>query len=178
MSSRDDLRRFYALNINHDALGLAPWRDQTQRYFCTPVDGEIFGGPGVDGIHYLLLPEDERVFCVDPGSGSPFVRPVAKDFQEFLSFLLYCRDESPLAQIYQLNKEKFHQLLEENVQNRWPGCEEFLAGKAAALSAAAEAFQLEAQDPFAKVKLLQENFDSAKLRYSDEYYDVMGLENP
>ena len=97
MSSREDLRRFYALGIDHSVLGLEPWPEQCAGYFCTPVEAEIFGGPGVDGVHYILLPEDERVFCVNPGMGEPgtYILPVAENFREFLAFLLCCRDESP-----------------------------------------------------------------------------------
>ncbi len=180
MSTREDLRRFCALEIDHGALGLGPWPEQSARYFCTPEGAEIFGGPGVDGIHYILLPGDERVFCVDPSTGEPgtYVLPVAKDFREFLSFLLFCRDESPLAQIWRLEEGEFRELLEENARNRWPGCEESFAKRDAALRTAAEAFGLEPANPYARVKALQKAFDPAGLAFSDEYYDTLGLENP
>ncbi|MCI8970057.1 MAG: hypothetical protein HFF99_01215 [Oscillibacter sp.] len=180
MSSREDLRRFYALGIDHSVLGLEPWPEQCAGYFCTPVEAEIFGGPGVDGVHYILLPEDERVFCVNPGMGEPgtYILPVAENFREFLAFLLCCRDESPLAQLWWLDEEKFRRLLEENAQNRWPGCEETFAKTDAALAAVAETFGLEPQDPFRKVKALQEAFDPAGLTFSEEYYDTLGLEHP
>ncbi len=179
MSTREDLRRFYALEINHSSLGLSPWKDPHQRYFCTPEGAEIFSGPGVDGIHYVLLPEDERVFCVAPmAEESTYVLPVAEDFQEFLSFLLFCRDESPLAQLWRLNESEFRRLLEENAQNRWPGCEETLAAQSAALTAITETFGSNPQDPFFKIKELHRAFDPADLVFSDEYYDVLGLENP
>lgn len=180
MSTREDLRRFYALDADHGALGLAPWPEQSPRYFCTPEGAEIFGAPGVDGVHYVLLPGDERVFCVDPGMGEPgaYVLPVAENFREFLAFLLYCRDESPLAQICRLDGEGFRKLLEENARNRWPGCEEFFEKKNRALEAVQTAFALEPQDPFAKVKALQDAFDPAGLTFSNEYYGTLGLENP
>lgn len=179
MSSREDLRRFYALRIDHSALGLEPWPEGHGGYFCTPAGAEVFGGPGVDGVHYILLPEDERVFRVDPGMGEPgtYVLPVAENFREFLAFLLYCRDESPLAQLRRLDEEKFRGLLAENAQNRWPGCEETFAKRDAAL-AAAKAFGLEPRDPFRKVKALQGAFDPAGLTFSREYYDTLGLEHP
>ncbi|MDE6454476.1 MAG: hypothetical protein K2L38_00875, partial [Dysosmobacter sp.] len=156
------------------------WPDQSQRYFCTPEGAEIFGAPGVDGVHYVLLPGDERVFCVDPDMGEPgaYVLPAAENFREFLAFLLYCRDESPLAQIWRLDEESFRGLLAENARNRWPGCEEFFANKSRALEAVQKAFALEPQDPFAKVKDLQHSFNPTGLIFSDEYYDVLGLENP
>lgn len=178
MSSREDAERFYALSIDHSALGLGPWGD-SPRYFCTPEGAEIFGGPGVDGIHYLFLPGDERVFCADPGGEEgTFVLPVGENFREFLAFLLYCKDESPLSQIRMLEEGGFRSLLEENARLQWPGCEEYFGRKAAALTAVAEGFRLEPRDPFARVKDLQRDFDSAGLVFSDEYYDTLGLDNP
>lgn len=32
-------------------------------------------------------------------------------------------------------------------------------------------------DPYEYVKSIQENFDGSKIQYSDEYYDVTGIEN-
>lgn len=178
VSTREDLRRFYALDIRHDALGLGPWGSQ-EGCFCTPEGAEIFGGPGVDGIHYVLLPGDERVFCVDPGAEEgTFVLPVGEDFREFLSFLLFCRDESPLAQLRRLDEAGFRGLLEENAKNTWPGCEAFFKERDAALETVGEAFGLEPRDPYAGVKALQGAFDPARLTFSDEYYDILGLENP
>lgn len=52
------------------------------------------------------------------------------------------------------------------------------ASRLGAALAIAEAFHLGPQDPFAKVKALQAAFAPAVLRFSGEYYDVLGLENP
>nr|WP_325259267.1 hypothetical protein [uncultured Oscillibacter sp.] len=175
MSSREDLRRFYALDIDHAALGLEPWGDPSRRYFCTPEGAEIFAGLGCDGVHFLLLREEEQVFCVDPMAGEgAYVLPVARDFQEFLSFVLYCRDANPLSQIFWMDEPRFRAFLKE--ERRQSGCEP--AGKEGALAAAAEALGLEPQDPFAAVKALQSAFDPAGLTFSGEYYDTLGLEHP
>ena len=40
------------------------------------------------------------------------------------------------------------------------------------------AFGLEPADPFEPVKAMQAAFDPSALVFSDEYYDVLGLENP
>ena len=42
----------------------------------------------------------------------------------------------------------------------------------------AAAFGLESADPYEKVKALQTGFDPACLRFSPEYYDILGLEGP
>jgi len=33
-------------------------------------------------------------------------------------------------------------------------------------------------DPFEYVKSIQADFDGSRIQYSDEYYDVTGIENP
>lgn len=175
--TREDLCRFCRLDIDFESIGLMEPGVRQEPYFCTPVDAEYVGRLGSDGVHFILLPGDERVFCVDPSMGEPgtYVLPVAKDFREFLSFLLYCRDANPLSQIWWMDETRFRDLLEEDAAG-WPGCEAFFAKKAAALKTVAEAFDLTAADPFEKVKAIQGSLDSAVLRFSDEYYDVLGLE--
>lgn len=180
MAGREAMRRFYALDIRHEALGLCPPDGQEVPCFCTPVGAEWAGRLGVDGVHFVLLPGDGRVFCVDPSMGEPgtYVLPVAADFREFLSFVLYCRDASPLAQISWLDETRFRRLLAEDAAARWDGCGEFLAEKRAALAAVAKAFALEPRDPYEAVKALQAAFDPSCLIFSDAYYDVLGLEKP
>jgi len=176
--TREDLKRFCALDIDFASVGLLEPGAAQAPYFCTPVGAEYVGRLGCDGVHFVLLPGDERVFCVDPSMGGPgtYALPVAVDFREFLSFLLCCRDASPLAQIYWLEEGRFRALLEEDAKTTWPGCEEFFAKKNAALIAIADAFGLEPTDPYEKVKTLQAAFDPGALEFSDEYYDVLGLE--
>ena len=42
----------------------------------------------------------------------------------------------------------------------------------------AAAFGIEPADPYGKVKALQASFDPACLRFSEEYYDTLGLDSP
>ncbi len=180
MSTREDLDRFRALELDGSSLGLDRAGAFTP-YFCTPEGAEHIGSLGCDGVHFILLPGDQRVFCVDPamGEAGTFVLPVGADFREFLSFLLYCRDANPLSQIRWMTEEQFRRLLAEDRAARESGAmPEFFASKDAALAAAAAAFGLEPRDPFEKVKALQRDFDPAVLRFSAEYYDVLGLEPP
>ncbi|WP_298030674.1 hypothetical protein [uncultured Dysosmobacter sp.] len=176
MAGREDLKRFFALDIDFSAIGLA--QVENAAYFCTPVGAEYIGWIGCDGVHFVLLPGDERVFCVDPMAMEEgrYVLPVAESFRQFLSFVLFCRDANPLSQIYWMTEERFRQLLREDAGAHWDGCEAFLAQKAAALEAVSAAFGLEPADPYEKVKTLQRAFDPACLTFSDEYYDVLGLE--
>ncbi len=172
------MNRFLALDINFSSIGLE--QAEIAPYFCTPLGAEYIGWIGCDGVHFVFLPGDERVFCVDPAMGEPgtFVLPVASDFREFLSFVLFCRDANPLSQIYWMTEERFRQLLREDAEAHWDGCEEYFAQTEAALKAVSAAFGLETADPYEKVKAIQAAFDPDCLVFSDEYYDVLGLDNP
>lgn len=150
------------------------WEDMS--YFCTPLGAELVGTLGVDGIHFVLLPDDQRVFCVDPSMGEPgtYALPVAQDMRTFVSYLLYCRSASPLSQIAWLAEAPFRALLVEDAQADGPGKEE----KSRALDILAAAFQTGPADPFHRVKALQASFDPSCLAFSDEYYDALGLDRP
>lgn len=175
--TREDLHRFCRLDIDFESIGLMEPGVHQEPCFCTPMGAEYVGRLGCDGVHFVLLPGDERVFCVDPAMGEigTYVLPVAQDFREFLSFLLHCRDANPLSQIWWMDESRFRKLLEEDAAG-WPGCEAFFAKKNAALNAVKDAFDVTGADPFKKVKALQAVFDPAVLSFSDEYYDVLGVE--
>ena len=49
MSTREDMKRFYGMDLDFGAIGLQkPDRDMV--YFCTPEGAEPAGSLGVDGI--------------------------------------------------------------------------------------------------------------------------------
>ncbi len=179
--TRDDLRRFRALDIDFDSIGLLQDGSDNFAYFCTPADAEYVGRIGCDGVHFILLPGDERVFCVDPAMGEEgkFVLPVASDFRELLSFVLCCGDANPLSQIWRLTEKRFGEFAAEDAAARESGKQEkFFAAKDKALRTIVKEFSLIAIEPFKKVKTLQLAFDPSGLNWSDEYYDVLGLEHP
>ena len=175
------MKRFRALNIDFDSIGLLQDGAVDFDYFCTPVGAEFVGRIGCDGVHFVLLPEDERVFCVDPGMGEEdkYVLPVGGDFREFLSFVLYCQDASPISQIWWLPEERFPEFAAEDAAAPQKGdMAEYFAAKDAACAAIAQAFGIVPVEPYRKVKILQADFDPSGLNWSDEYYDVLGLERP
>lgn len=179
--TRDDLKRFRALDINFDSIGLLQGGADDFAYFCTPVDAELVGRIGCDGVHFILLPGDERVFCVDPSMGErgTYVLPVASDFREFLSFVLYCQDANPLSQIYWMDRKQYQELAAEDAaarENEYQA--KFFEEKDEALAAIVKEFGLTPVDPFKKVKAMQKKFDPAILNFSEEYYDVVGYERP
>lgn len=178
--TRDDLKRFRALDINFDSIGLMR-DDDPARYFCDPVDMEPVGRIGCDGVHFILLPGDERVFCVDPSMGErgTYVLPVANDFREFLSFVLYCQDANPLSQIYWMTRKQYDELAAEDAAAREnENMAKYFEQSDWALSVIAKEFDLTPVDPFKKVKAMQKKFDPAILNFSEEYYDAVGYVRP
>ena len=180
MSTRKDIRAFFGLPLDFSMLEPEPETGEDPvRYFCTPENAELIGW-GSSGTHFVLLPGDEAVYCVElelAGEGT-FVLPVGADFREFLSHLLFCKCTSPLAQIFMMDEARFRKLLRDNGANTWPGCEADLRRQDASLALVAEMFQIQPQDPFQRVKALQAAFDPSALEFSDEYYDTLGLDNP
>ena len=111
--TREDLQRLLALQADLSTIGLE--QSENTPYFCTPEGAEYVGWIGCDGVHFILLPGDERIYCVDPSMGGEgtFVLPVAENLREFLSFVLFCRDANPISQIYWLEEERFRSMLQE-----------------------------------------------------------------
>ena len=180
MSTREDVKTFFGLPLDFSMLELEPETGADPvRYFCTPENAEIIGW-GSCGTHFVLLPGDEAVYCVEPemAEEGTFVLPVGADFREFLSHLLYCKCTSPLAHIFMLDATRFRKLLEDNDANTWPGCEEDFKSRDASLDLLAETFHIRSRDPFQRVKELQTGFDPSVLNFSDAYYDTLGLEKP
>ena len=180
MSTREDVKTFFGLPLDFSMLELEPETGADPvRYFCTPENAEIIGW-GSCGTHFVLLPGDEAVYCVEPelAEEGTFVLPVGADFREFVSHLLYCKCTSPLAQIFMLDATRFRKLLEDNDANPWPGCEEDFKSRDASLDLLAETFHIRSRDPFQRVKELQTGFDPSVLNFSDAYYDTLGLEKP
>ena len=180
MSTREDVKTFFGLPLDFSMLELEPETGADPvRYFCTPENAEIIGW-GSCGTHFVLLPGDEAVYCVEPemAEEGTFVLPVGADFREFLSHLLYCKCTSPLAQIFMLDGTRSRKLLEDNAANTWPGCEEDFKSRDASLDLLAETFHIRSRDPFQRVKELQTGFDPSVLNFSDAYYDTLGLEKP
>ena len=73
-----------------------------------------------------------------------------------------------------MSEESFRSYLVEMERER----AEYAAQTDAVLSVIAREFDLAPADPFEKVKTLQAGFDPSALHFSDEYYDMLGLERP
>lgn len=171
MSTREDLARLRAMKCDLEPVGLELEEQYFCPYFCTPENYEFFARLGVDGVHFVLLPGDERVFLVDPAFGEigTYVQPVAENTRQFLSFLLSCRDANVISQIWWMNETQYKELLAEDAENP-------VHGKDEALAAIEKEFGVAPIDPYGPVKAMCEGFDGSFIRFSDEYYDVLGIE--
>ncbi len=144
----------------------------TEPYFCYPVNAEPIGFEG--NILYCFIPEyGDMVFASNPGSITDTkVYPVAKDFTDFLRLILACGSTNPIEQSIWMNKEQFNQHLQEEIDNRTVQQKEVLDFIMRELNLAPM------ENPFEYVKSVQIDFDDSKIKFSDDYYDTLGLARP
>lgn len=171
---RDEIRTFHVLPVDHELLGVE-WRSwEDNDFFCTPRDAEIIGGPETDGIHFVMCPGDKRVFCVNPVAEPPgYVLPVAANFLDFISYLLYCRESLPIARISTVSEKEFRAMLAEEAALTWPGSEVYYKKKAKSLRTLTAAYGVQAADPYEKVRELQAGFRPDEIAFTDEYEKVL-----
>lgn len=163
----DAYARFLALSIDLTPVGFLVDNNPLP-YFCTPKDAVILGRVGVDGIHFCTVPDfGEMVFAVSPMNDIPdLVRPVAKDFTDFLRLLLACGDTAAIEQAWMWSAEQFAAFVADNPPT---------ADGRAVLDTLAEKMQLTPmEDPFAYIRGLQATFDTDQIPYTEEYYDTVG----
>ena len=104
-------QKFKSLPIDHSAIGLEQ-SDTDVTYYCTPKDAHIIGWAGVDGIHYCTIPEfGEMIFAVSPMNFGDCVHPIARNFEDLLSLLLFCADMAVWEQCYAWDEEQFKAFL-------------------------------------------------------------------
>lgn len=152
-------QKFKKLSLDFSSLGLEQGETRSD-YFCTPKGAKIIGWAGVDGIHYCFVREfGEMVFAVCPMNlPGEYVRPIARDFTDFLRLLLACRHASALDQA-PMWKER-------------SGLENFVAGieSSPALEVIKNTFSLEEMpDPWGYMKALREATDLSALKFPPEY---------
>ena len=162
--------KYCGLDIDLSRLGLE--RGDTQGgYFCDPVGAEVIGWAGVDGIHVCFVEGfGEMVFAVSPENlPGEYVHPLARSFEDFLRLILACGLDAA-EQAWMWNRGEFDAFLE-----TYPPTE----GQRAVLDALAQALALTPMDdPYGYLKEVQSSFDYGALKFSDEYYDLVGEPEP
>ncbi len=163
--------KYMALPIDKGLLCLE-YGDIAEPYFCYPVNAKPIGFEGC--ILYCFLPEyGEMVFACNPESCvDQNVYPLAANFEDFIRLILACGTANPLEQIVWMDKNKF----EEHMANEEKILTDEQRTAAQQLQRALSLLPIE--NPFEYVKSIQKDFDGSKIQYSDEYYEVTGIENP
>lgn len=165
--------KFCRLGIDGRWIGLEKC-DMSIEYFCTPVDAKIIGWE--NSIHYCFIRGyRDMVFAVNPETcADRYVYPLAMNFRDFLRLILSCGSTTAIEQIVCWSREQFESFAvsEDNM---------IRPEQAKVLDVIRTSLKLEPMDdPYEYVKSVQEQFRNChcKIRYSNEYYDTLGLERP
>lgn len=165
----DLFQKFKCLLMDSRFLSLE-YSEITAPYFCYPTNAKVIGLEGC--ILYCFLPEyGKMVFAANPEScADKFVYPLASSFEDFLRLILACGTANPIEQIVWMNKKQFEQHLKKERQIQTSQQKEILGLLERELNLAPM------ENPFEYVKGLQKNFDASKIQYSDEYFNILGIE--
>lgn len=162
--------KFLLLNIDGSLISLERADCSYSDFFCYPTNARTIGFEGC--IMYCFIDEyGETVFACNPESCADiYVYPLARDFLDFMRLILACGSANPAEQIIWMNERQFEQHLRDEKEIRTAEQEELL------LRLEKELDITPMENPFVYVKNLQSGFDYGKIQYSDEYYNVMGIE--
>ena len=160
--------RFKALDIDKSLLSLEQ-AEEVYPHFCYPTNAEPIGFEG--SIMYCFIDGyGETVFAANPETcADTYVYPLASSFADFIGLILTCGSANPVEQIVWMRKEQVEKHMEEERANRTEAQNEALLRLKTMDIPPIE-------DPFEYVKALQKDFDYSRIVYSDEYYDVLGIE--
>lgn len=161
--------RYKALNENGSLICLEQV-EEVYPFFCYPTNAKAIGFEG--SIMYCFIePYGEMVFACNPDTcADTYVYPLARNFEDFLKLILACGSTNPIEQIVWMSREQFEKHIQEELAIRTK-------------EQAALLFHLETElgvspmgNPYDYVKEVQTGFINSGIQYSDEYYDVLGLE--
>ena len=160
---------FKSLNLDTSSIALES-TEYLYPYWCYPLNSKPIGLEGC--ILYCFIDGyDEMVFAANPEScADSNVYPLAKNFEDFLRLIVTCGSANPVEQIVWMSEQKFkeHLAAEMKVQ---PDTQKEVLNKLKTT------FKLtEIDNPYEYVKEVQHNFDDSRVKYSDEYYDIKGIE--
>lgn len=165
-----NFEQYKALGIDGRLISLEYDKEITP-YFCYPINAEAIGFEGC--IMYCFIEGyGEMVFASNPEScADSYVYPLARNFKEFLGLILACGSANPIEQIVWMSREQFEQHMKEEQAIRTNEQNMVLQQLKDKMNI------VPIENPFEYVKEIQQSFDSSKIEYSDEYYDVLGIEH-
>lgn len=160
---------YLSLKLNGNLISLES-TENLYPYWCYPLNAKPIGLEGcilycfIEGYGDMVFASNPET-CVDKN-----VYPLAYCFEDFIKLILACGSANPVEQIGWMNRDKFEEHLNNERMNQ---TEEHTK----VLQTLKEAFNLEPiDDPFNYVKEIQKSFDDSKIEFSDEYYDILGIE--
>ena len=164
------LKQYLNSDLDLSILGLNRCPEEGG-YFCTPLGAKVIGWAGVDGIHYCTIEgRGETIFAVSPMNFGDYIHPIAESFEVLLRMLLSCHSMDAMEQCYAWVKDQFDAFLID-----YPAT----AAIQEKQNQIREIFQLEPmEDVFGYIKQFQDNYDMSSIRYSEEYYETLGIEPP
>lgn len=144
--------------------------DLSSPCFCYPVNANVIGFEGC--ILYCSVAEyGEMIFASNPESCiDKYVYPLAKSFSDFMRLILACGSTNPVEQIVWMNKQQFEQHMQDERAILTEG------QKAILMLLGKELGLYTMESPFEYVKAIQKDFDDSHIKFSDEYYDALGIE--
>ena len=161
-------KKFLSLDIDSSLISLEKMGGSD--YFCYPANAKAIGFEGCI-VYCFIDGYGETVFaCNTESCADIYVYPLAKNFDDFIRLILACGSVNPVEQIVWMNKQQFEQHLQDEKEIQTTEQKELL-------SILEKEFHVAAMEyPFEYVKELQSDFDYSKVQFSDEYYDVLGIE--
>ena len=166
-------KKYKKLKIDGSIIGLAA--EDNSDYFCTPIGAEIIGWD--NGIHYCFIEGfEDTVFCVNPETCCDYyVYPIAKNFNDFLGLILTVGSTNTLQQIIWWDKGMYDSFVNSPEEQQFRANPKLTA---AINEISNELKIIPIDNPFEYVKALQHHFPYGQIRFSNDYYDTLGLERP
>ena len=164
------LKQYLKSDLDLSILGLHRGAEEGG-YFCTPLGARVIGWAGVDGIHYCTIEgQGETIFAVSPMNFGNYIHPIAESFEVLLRMLLSCHSMDAMEQCYAWAEDQFTAFLID-----YPATAEIKEKQ----EQIREIFKLApVDDVFGYIKQFQDNYDLSGIRYSEEYYETLGIEPP
>ena len=164
------LKQYLKSDLDLSVLGLHRGSEEGG-YFCTPLGARVIGWAGVDGIHYCTIEgQGETIFAISPMNFGDYIHPIAESFEVLLLMLLTCHSMDAMEQCYAWAEDQYTAFLID-----YPATTEIQEKQ----NQIREIFKLDPmEDVFGYIKQLQDNYDMSGIRFSEEYYDTLGIEPP
>lgn len=161
--------KYKCLRIKGELIALEH-QEEIVPFFCYPTNAIPIGFENCI-MYCLIAGYDDMVFAANPESCvDRYVYPLAANFADFIGLILACSSANPVEQIIWMDREQFEDYLLETEKTKTEQQKALLSLLERELSLTP------IENPFDYVKAIQADFDGSSIKYSDEYYDALGIE--